>query len=104
MYPSGNSWNIVMNVNGAFGTELTANTGGKTFDFVMGGAMEVYSVSSCDELPEGEFEFFNNEYVLQSGLPVTPKWTATSTANLSPNCNPSATGSGTVGYITWLDN
>ena len=103
MYPGSNSWNIVMNVNGAYSNDLVANTGTKNFDWLFGGVLEVYGIDSCDELPDQPFEFFSNQYILQKGVPATVQWSSglASETGLTPNCNISASSGSTLGYITW---
>jgi hypothetical protein len=66
--------------------------------------MEVYGVSSCDELPDSAFLFFNQETVYQSGRPMTPSWSAGSAGATSPNCNASGFGNQNIGFVTWNPN
>jgi hypothetical protein len=102
MYPSGTGrWFIGMTRNGSYATGYYA-TSSSTFNFVFGGAMEVYNVSSCEDLPSSGYEFFTSEATYQNGVPITPSWSTWMASGVSPNCNVSPFAGTTTGGMTWL--
>jgi hypothetical protein len=99
-YPAQGVYNAVMNQNGAFATQTSANVGDLSQAQILGGALYAFSLQSCDQLPGGAFDFFNDEYALTQGTTLQPTWLAS-----GPRlCNASAGASGSFGYLTWLDH
>jgi hypothetical protein len=102
MYPQrGGRWVIGMNQNGAYATGLSVFTT-SAFDTLIGGAMEVYHVDSCEDLPSTGFEFFTSISVYRNGSPFTPTFSLLGQTGTTPNCNAAPFAGTTTGGMTWL--
>lgn len=106
------NWNILTKDNRT-GKSTTFPTigGGEKMDWVFGGAMEVYGVDTCSELPAiTSFRFSDIVTRTTAGKYVLPQfspWSAGST--VSPNCNetlgsPRNSGTATSWLLSWTNS
>jgi hypothetical protein len=87
------SWTISTQ-NGRTGqTSIWTKTNTQSFYDAVGGAVEVYGLTTCSQFPSTGI-FFNGIAVYNSaGVQVTPSWTNIVTSGLTPSCGYSATSS-----------
>jgi hypothetical protein len=104
------TWNITTSVvNTSTSTQL-ANTSsyGQTFNWALGGALEVYDIAQCSDYPpNGSLTFFYEELYDNSFNPIAnPGWSVVNAASgETPQCNYGAQASGdevTVDYGTLM--
>ena len=81
-----NTWQVRTSSTNNSST-LDTDSYGESLDWVFGGALEVYGVSACNQYPASSSVSYQNLTAHQvGGATLTPAWSTSITAGVTPNC------------------